>query len=204
MQQTGNSPQNESNMHDAAVIQQQTAIARDNRKIKRATPLLLFACLALAILTVLLVPLLVGGAAPADSSSHAATAVSYASQNVASPKAAEQALGFAPRLPATLPEGYSATAYRTLENGVFEVEYSTDKGVILFRTAPGKEDLSGDLTEYAYTLTETVDGVARSYAGVAEQKLSLAVWADDTASYAIISPEGADAQNIKTMAESVA
>ena len=56
---------------------------------------------------------------------------------------------------------------------------------------------------YNYTATETIDGIARGYAGVSEKKLNAAVWACDGTSYALLAEEGLDAWAMRQLAESV-
>lgn len=193
-------------MGKAPAAQRRAYAAARAQKARRVGPALLILCLVLALATVLLVPLLVGGASPASSkvrtmetSSAPAPSVSYSSY-----EEALEALGFVPALPTEAAEGYNLTAIRVVDGSMLELEYSGGKGNYLFRSAQGKDDLSGDLTEYSYTLTEEKDGAARSYAGVAEKKLSLAVWAKGDYSYAVVAADGLAGADMKQVAESVA
>lgn len=173
------------------------------RSLKKAVPLLLCTCLLIAVSSVLLFPLLVGGSAPVDVSAASSKPQEYNVVSVTNYKEAQQQLGFSPKMPANVPEEYKLTALRILDNSILEAEYTSGKEKIIYRTAPGNEDLSGDTKEYPYTKTETVGDVARGYAGVAEKKLNIAVWATDGNSYAVMSKDGVDAEILVHIAESV-
>ena len=177
-------------------------IARQ-RTIKKVAPAILLVCLALAILTVLLVPLLVGGAAPA-ASRIVSSSVPEVAKAYNSVEEAQQVLGFAPVVPASMPSEYTCTAVRVKEGNILEIEYSSGKNLVFFRTAEGSDDLSADTTEYYFTTTETLGNITRSYAGVADKKLSTAVWADNNRSYAVVAPDGIAAAQMRQIAESVA
>lgn len=149
-------------------------------------------------------PMFVGGASSQSSSVSAATVSQpQAEQSFASLSDAAAALGFTPLVPAEVPAGFTLTAIRTLDGGMLELEYTSGRSSILFRTAPGSDDLSGDNTEYAYTATIDEEGAARSYSGASEQKLNLAVWAQGDASYAVIAPQGLSTDEMHTITQSV-
>lgn len=175
----------------------------------RLVPALLGLCLLLAIGCVLFVPLLVGGALPASSkirSAEPGEAVQQEPVQLASYSSLEAAceeLGYTPEVPDAVPEGYSLTAIRVVEGDILEMEYTAGRSRFLYRTAKGNDDLTGDLTEYSYTVTEERDGVARSYAGVAEKKLNHAVWANGESSFAVVASDGIDNASMRLVAESI-
>ena len=71
-------------------------------------------------------------------------------QNVNSPEELEQYLGFAPALPSSVPEGYTAS-YSVIGGKLAQAEYTDTDGEnrVLYRTAKGSDDVSGDYGEYA-------------------------------------------------------
>ncbi|MGD9559684.1 MAG: hypothetical protein AB7V55_03655 [Oscillospiraceae bacterium] len=162
------------------------------------------ACLAVAVLMVLLVPILVGGAPPSTSQVEAA----INTQNIAtfnSPREAREFLAIQTGLPTALPEGYGVAGSRVVDGKIIEIDITNGKANLVFRTAQGNEDLSGtDYDEYSYTATETVNDVARGYAGVSDKKLNMAVWADGEFTYAIVADNAIPAEQMKLIAESVA
>lgn len=174
------------------------------RRQSRIAPLLLLACLAIAIVSVLVVPLLVDAAAPAAKSMSVAP-VALNATNYETPQQAAEALGLHASLPGTLPEGFGLAATRVLDGQVLELELTDGNSTVLFRAAMGSEDLSGeDYEAYSYTATESVDGITRAYAGVSDKKLNLSVWAFGEYSYALVASKGIDADLMRQIAESVA
>lgn len=185
-------------------MQHQKVRSRRNHH-RKVSSLILIGCIVLAVMTVLLVPMLVGGA-PAQAAPEAAPVPTEAETlAVADLAEASQELGFDATLPATLPAEYQLAAINVVNGDVLEMEYTNvnGKAPIIYRTAPGSDDLTWDETEYAFTVTEEEGGVTRSYAGVAEQKLSVALWAGDGYSYAVVAPDGIDAEALHIVAESV-
>lgn len=170
-------------------------------------PLVLIGCIALAVLAVLALPLMVGGAAPASSKAQAVAEVEEEQLNVAeyaSAQEAMQVLGFVPAIPAELPEGYAISASRVVDGEVLELVFGQGKSSVVFRAAKGSDDLSGaDHEAYAYTANETVDDVTRGYAGVSDKKLNLAVWTSGEYSYALVAEGGIAPEAMRAMAESI-
>lgn len=170
-------------------------------------PLILLTVLVMSILMVVFVPLLVDGSEPASSRVSRQMEMAAPELEAVFCNDIDEAvalLGFVPALPGQAPEGCSLKAIEVLDGKILQLTYSSGGRTILYRTAPGNEDLSGDTNEYPYTATEEVDGVARSYAGEDEAHLNVAYWILGESSFALSAPEGADAQVIKALAESVA
>jgi hypothetical protein len=69
---------------------------------------------------------------------------------VNSPEELEQYLGFVPALPSDVPEGYTAS-YSVIGGKLAQAEYTDTDGEnrVLYRTAKGSDDVSGDYGEYA-------------------------------------------------------
>lgn len=184
---------------------QEAAVARlAKRRQTRMGVLMIVVCLLVAVTMVLLVPMLVGGAPPSSSQVEAIVKA----QNIASfatPSEARSFLGINAALPTALPEGYGVTGSRVVDGSVIEIELTDGKNGLLFRTAEGNDDLSGmDYEAFSYTATETVDDIARGYAGVSDKKLSMAVWAYGDYTYSLVTDGGGiDAAQLKLIAESV-
>ncbi len=189
----------------APVVLTHEKVRRRRSHHRRVSTLILLMCIVVAVLIVLLVPLLVGGATPSASAAAVPTVedVQRTATSYTSVQKAADHLGFAPSLPAELPEGYTLQAVNVLDGTVLELTYSNGKQEVLYRTAPGSEDLSWDTTEYAFTVNEELDGVTRSYAGVAAQKLSVVVWAKGNDSYALVAPAGLSSEEMHLLAEHV-
>lgn len=174
------------------------------RHHRRVSTLIMIACIVVAVMTVLFVPMLLGGAAAAPAATTENTPAVTQVQSVGTLAEATQLLGYDVTLPAILPDEYAPVAINVVDGKVLEMEYTAPgKQTILYRTAPGSDDLTWDETEYGFTVTEDVGGVTRSYAGVAEQKLSFALWADGAYSYALVAPQGVDSETLHQMAESI-
>lgn len=193
----------------APITREQIEKARPAMAVKTAhrsrkvVPMLLVFCLAIAFLAVLIVPLLLGGAAPvnaATGSNLEVTAVAYDSAQQAVAAAGVQAAG-----QPELPEGYVAGQYRVLDGSVLEMDIAGAKNVISFRVAKGNLDLTTDLGDaFAFSTTETSGDITRGYTGVSEKKLNTAVWVDGGFCYALVSADGVDAAVMRLLADCVA
>lgn len=183
-----------------------TAVKASPRRVTKAGPVLMISCLVVAILCVLLVPMLVGGAEPAEPAA-AQSGIAPGGQSAKaydSPRAAMAELGIDAVLPENLPEDCLLTSCNVLDGSILEIGISYGKGGMLFRVAAGSDDLSfADYEQYPYTLTEEVDGITRGYAGVSEKKMNLAVWVNGDNSYALVAENGLDADQMKAIAESI-
>lgn len=190
-------------------IQQDLLAKPASRRNVKIGPLLLISCLILAIFLVLLVPMVVGGAAFALSAELTqAPAQSVKLQDTA-PKAkdfeeyksaedAAAALGLQAALPKSLPEGVLVTGAKVYGQNYVELGLAHNKGSFILRLAPGKEDLSFiDYDEFSYTATEDVNGVAVGYVGVSEKKFNAAVWTNNNSSYTLVFANGLEADVVR-------
>lgn len=182
-------------------------VSNQQARAKRAGWFILFLCLALAVLTTVLVPLLVGGASPVIAGEPTVLAVSSQapkSQNsYTSLEEAQQELGFVPQYPVRMPEGSQLRVIRVVEGKMLEMEYSVGSVTLLYRTAQGNEDLSDPARTYAFSTTESGDLVC-CYAGATENKLCLAAWADDGCTFAIQASNDIAADTMKEIVLGVA
>lgn len=183
--------------HPASSAAEAVAARPHKRRLGKATPLIMLACVLLAVACVLLIPMLVGGATPTQSRINAAAGQGNAVE-YSSPSQAMQALGIAPVLPISLPEGYSLVGCRVVDARVLELEYAAGRQSLVLRVAQGKEDLSGaDYEALPFTATETVGDTAVGYAGISDKKLTCAVWISGDYTYALVAADGVDAEEMK-------
>lgn len=182
------------------------AVPAQQRRFAKVVPIILIVCLLLATMTVLVVPLMVGGASSGPAKELAISQVAKPNYvSYATPEEARAALGSKALLPVALPDGFEVTDSRVVEGGVLELIISSGKNTVVFRSAAGSDDVSNnDYETFAYTATEQVDGVTRGYAGVSDKKLNLVIWVQDGYSYALMAESGLDAATMKTIAQSVA
>ena len=196
------SPQAQANA--APIVVQPSA-----RRTMRLGGIVLIACLAIAILMVALVPMVVGGAAPAASQGARAVATEVAPEHsyVDYPSISEAvaALELRAATPKTLPEGFSLTACKVVDGSILELTLTDGRATVLFRAAAGNDDLSWvDPEHYNHHASETVGSITRSYMGATEENVKVAVWAARSHSYAIVSDLALDAGVMRQLAESIA
>lgn len=174
------------------------------RRMVKIGPLVLIACLILAILTVLLVPMMVSGTAAASSKAAASAAQPARFVAYETAQDAASALGLEGALPAGLPADAAITGARVVEDALLELDIVYGKSTLVYRVATGSDDLSGlDYDELPYTATEDSGATAIGYAGVSEKKLNTAVWTNGDYSFAIIAENGTDAAVMKELVAGV-
>lgn len=174
------------------------------KRAAKIGPFIMVASLMICVIAVLLVPLMTAGATqPASSQAEAVQPANAVSYNTVEEGMA--ALNLRAAYPTALPEGHLVTDVLVLDGKVLEVRMLYGKYDIVYRTAKGNEDVSGqDYGAYPYTITEAVGDVSRGYAGVSEKKLELAVWANGDYSYSVFVPGGTEPELLKQIAESIA
>lgn len=190
----------------AVYTRQKQIVELRKQRAKMVAPFLVVVGLVIALLAVLFVPLLVSGTEPATQRDSRAVELPALGAEVANYDSVQEAvdhLDFSPHTPQTMPEGYTCTAARVLDNEVLEIEYKNGGDVVVYRTARGNEDLSEDTNEYAFSAIENVDGTNRSYSGSDENKLHVAVWLNGNNSCVVTADKGVQADVIKAFAESV-
>lgn len=89
-------------------------------------------------------------------------------------------LGYTPKLPQTLPAGFSESGAALIGGRLAQVEYTDGAATVSYRTAKGADDVSGDYNSYSEQNTE--NSVTLKGDG---GQISLAVWRDDASSYAL-------------------
>lgn len=168
---------------------------------KRTGPLLMGFCMVFALITVLVVPMVTGGATTVSSS---ASAQNVSEESLTSLSQVEQVMGYMPAVPSQLPQNYGLIELKVLDSKVLEAVYTDGKTSFVYRTAKGNEDPSGIDSEFLYSaLAEGQDGVVRSYSGPSAEKLKLAVWTEGGSSYSIWVKDGMAGTTLKELSENV-
>lgn len=172
---------------------------------KRAGIGLFVVCLVFAIAAALALPMVLQGQTAAGTPTGLGSAAPEYTEAVSygSIGDAVAAVGFEAKLPTLLQENATLTQVRVLDGWILEAQYSINKDTIVYRTAVGNDDISGVNTSYAYSSTETVEDISRTYSGVTANILSLVVWAHGGYTYAIIADSGIDSETMHAVAESV-
>lgn len=175
--------------------------AAARKRTRSSGPVLMVAGVMFALAIVLFAPLMAGGATTVASSTTTAqqeeVLVSYSTV-----EQAQQALGFDAVLP-QLPENATPTTVSVINETTLELVYNVGGSTLVYRTAKGSNDVSGDYTSYAFNQTEQVGQVTRCYSGVTNQKLNLVVWANDGYAYSLVAKDGLAADTFKEIAESI-
>lgn len=111
---------------------------------------------------------------------------------------------YAVKFPALLPAVLGTECIRkiaVISKNLVEIQYTND---ICYRTAKGKDDISGDYNHYDEV--KSFDNIAK-YHGTTKgfhNKIFLATWTDDTYSYSIHIPHGVSKENIEELILSLA
>ena len=101
---------------------------------------------------------------------------------------AKSAVGFEAKIPTKLPQGYELAYIGTISDETFELTYENGENEITYRTAKGKDDISGDYNVYDDITTEQINGETVTIRSRGEKSYS-AFW-NDTDAYALYCGEG--------------
>ncbi len=97
---------------------------------------------------------------------------------------AEAAAGFTINVPDRVPEGYTLSAIRVIENELAELTYVNGEDEIAYRQGKGSEDISGDYTEYSETNEVKVGDIQVTTKGN-EGVVNVALWTNGDSTYSI-------------------
>jgi hypothetical protein len=118
---------------------------------------------------------------------------------------AEKSAGFEISDIKSIPDTYSLTAIRAIENDLIELIYQDGENEIRVRKAKGNEDISGDYNEYKDSNTVEINNASVTMKGN-DGKVSVATWVDGDYSYSItadVGKEGIDSNLIADIIESI-
>lgn len=97
---------------------------------------------------------------------------------------AQEAAGFTINVPDKVPEGYTLSTIRVIENDLADITYLNGENEITFRQAKGSEDISGDYNEYSETNEVKVGDIQVTTKGN-DGVVNVAVWTNGDYSYSI-------------------
>lgn len=116
---------------------------------------------------------------------------------------AQKLTGFAFQVPDTI-DGYAGRTISVMDNSMTQVVYTNQKDQsVLLRKAAGSEDISGDYNTYAQNSTVQVKGSAVTLKGN-DNKVFVAVWAQNGYTFAIDSDAGLSAAQITALVQAMA
>mgnify|MGYP004586654027 CR=1 FL=1 len=96
---------------------------------------------------------------------------------------AKSAVGFEAKVPTKLPQGYELTYIGTISDETFELTYENGENEITYRTAKGKDDISGDYNVYKETKNIKAGNLDVLFRANAET--ASAVWQDGDFTFSV-------------------
>lgn len=137
------------------------------------------------------------------------TANNGASTNIPSPikdyktiDEASKAVGFTAVAPSVLPDGYKTNDISVISNKLLQVSYSKDLKNIVYRTAIGNGDISGDYNTYDNTKTITVGSTEVTCKGL-KDGIKVATWTQNGTSFSLSFDEPTNDQIILSIIQSI-
>lgn len=97
---------------------------------------------------------------------------------------AKKAVNFTVKVPGTMPDGYNAAEVQTMGSDFLQIFYSKGEKEILYRTAKGNDDISGDYNKYKKTTDIKVDGMTVTVRG--NENIAGAVWKSGELAYSLM------------------
>lgn len=102
---------------------------------------------------------------------------------------AKKAVVFKALVPGAMPEGYTLSWVSTINDELFQISYKNGDNEILYRTAEGTEDISGDCNVYDVCETENINSNEVTLKGDGKTVYT-AVWSEDESAYSLNSQKG--------------
>ncbi len=96
---------------------------------------------------------------------------------------AKKAVKFAVSIPTAIPSGYELEYVSVISNEIFQLTFKNGENEICYRTAEGKDDISGDYNIYSNTKTLKINNLEIAAKG--NDDLSNAVWCSGDLTYSI-------------------
>ncbi|HEX2939201.1 MAG TPA: hypothetical protein VHO66_09850, partial [Ruminiclostridium sp.] len=115
---------------------------------------------------------------------------------------ARKAVGFSFAVPTSLPANYQMKDIIVISNDLAEIFYKKDDKKILYRTAKGNADISGNYTVYEEVKTAMVGNTKVTVKGNGGL-VNLATWAKDGISFSLNFDEAYDLKSVSSIIESV-
>lgn len=117
-------------------------------------------------------------------------------------KEVRDAVGYDFMIPTVLPKGYKQDKLMTIGDKVVSISYTDIKNEIQYRTAEGKESISGDYKKYNVTEKAKV-GDKEVYLSGDEKLIYLAEWTQGNQSFSITSESGIERSQMIEIIESL-
>ena len=140
----------------------------------------LAACLAILLVGAAALPKLISSPAPEESE----TMIANGMVEVASKEELSEAVGFPVKSAQSLPFFPQSIYYTSYWGEMAQIDYANGGSMACFRQSLGKEDNSGDWSEYPAQKSLTVNGCVVTLKGEADS-YTLAIWQDGTYSYSL-------------------
>lgn len=115
---------------------------------------------------------------------------------------ARKAVGFLFSVPTYLPENYKMEDIIVISNDVAEIFYIKDNKEILYRTAKGSSDISGNYTVYKEAKTAMIGNTEVTVKGNGGL-INLATWTKDGICFSLNFDEAYDLKLVSSMIESI-
>lgn len=115
---------------------------------------------------------------------------------------ARKAAGFNFVIPTVLPDGYQMNGIKVINDSMAEVTYNKGDLKIIYRTAAGNFDISGDYNAYDVVKTITAGNTKVVIKGKSNG-INLATWTKDGVSFSLSLAEAINEKAVSTMVESI-
>lgn len=114
---------------------------------------------------------------------------------------AKKAVAFTVLMPDAMPEGYVFAGVSTINDELFQISYKNGDSEILYRTAEGAEDISGDYNVYKNEKSLKIAGIDVTIKG--NEGAVKAVWTKDGLTYSIYADKEISEQDITNIIASI-
>lgn len=114
---------------------------------------------------------------------------------------AKKAVVFKALVPGAMPEGYTLSWVSTINDELFQISYKNGDNAILYRTAEGAEDISGDYNVYKNEKSLKIAGIDVTIKG--NEGAAKATWTKDGLTYSIYADKEISEQDITNIIASI-
>lgn len=114
---------------------------------------------------------------------------------------AKKAVVFKALVPGAMPEGYTLSWVSTINDELFQISYKNGDNEILYRTAEGTEDISGDYNVYKNEKSLKIAGIDVTIKG--NEGAAKATWTKDGLTYSIYADKEISEQDITNIIASI-
>lgn len=115
---------------------------------------------------------------------------------------AEKAIDFKAPTPEKLPKGYELNSVSVISNEIFQIFYKNGENEILYRSAKGSEDISGDYNKYETVKKLKTDSLEITAKGNGE-KINSATWTNGSLCHSLYSSEGISEKELSEIIKNI-